>query len=118
MVATSAGSICLCVRPPRQPSGCAARRAPPLGKRACHTSVLLNAPPPTRNAPRSQAAAVLMGAVALATGTAAADSPEPWQWMFQDTANSTAQAMVDLHHDIMFFVITIAVAVLYLIGQV
>lgn len=65
-----------------------------------------------------KAAAVLMGGLALATGTASADSPQPWQWMFQDTANSTAQAMVDLHHDIMFFVITIAFTVLYLIGQI
>ncbi len=65
-----------------------------------------------------QAAAVLMGAMALATTTANADSPEPWQWLFQDSATSTAQAMQDLHHDIMFFLITISVVVLYLIGSV
>lgn len=36
----------------------------------------------------------------------------------QDTATSTAQAMVDLHHDIMFLLITISVLVLYLLFQV
>lgn len=30
-----------------------------------------------------QAAAVLVGAVLLTTGTASADSPEPWMWLFQ-----------------------------------
>ncbi len=48
---------------------------------------------------------------------ALADAPMPWQWGFQDSASSTAQAVMDLHHDIMFFLITITVLVLYLVFQ-
>lgn len=66
----------------------------------------------------TKAAAVVIGGLMLAATTASADSPEPWQWMFQDTASSTAQAMIDLHHDIMFFVITISIIVLYMLGQI
>jgi hypothetical protein len=33
-------------------------------------------------------------------------------------AAADVQAMVDLHHDIMFFVITICTVVLYMLGQV
>lgn len=63
----------------------------------------------------AKAAAVVIGGLMLAAGTASADAPEPWQWLFQDSATSTAQAMQDLHHDIMFFVISISVLVLYMI---
>lgn len=66
----------------------------------------------------AKAAAVVIGGLMLAAGTASADSPEPWQWLFQDSATSTAQAMQDLHHDIMFFVISISVLVLYMIGAI
>lgn len=66
-----------------------------------------------------QVAAALVGAVALALGSgAAADAPIPWQWNFQDSATSTAQAMQDLHHDVMFFVLTIGFFVLYMTGMV
>uniref|UniRef100_A0A7S3R0X4 Cytochrome c oxidase polypeptide II n=1 Tax=Dunaliella tertiolecta TaxID=3047 RepID=A0A7S3R0X4_DUNTE len=65
----------------------------------------------------AQAAAVVAGACMLASGVASADSPEPWQWLFQDSATSTAQAMFDLHHDIMFFLITITIMVIYLLTQ-
>ncbi|GAX83289.1 hypothetical protein CEUSTIGMA_g10715.t1 [Chlamydomonas eustigma] len=64
------------------------------------------------------AAAAVVGAVALAVAPpAAADAPAPWQFGFQDSASSTAQAAHDLHHDVMFFVITISVLVLYLTFQ-
>lgn len=64
------------------------------------------------------AAAALAGAVALAlVPGAAADAPMPWQWNFQDTATSTGQAMQDLHHDVMFFVLTVGTLVLYLTFQ-
>lgn len=66
----------------------------------------------------AKAAAVLVGGLMLASGTASADAPEPYQWWFQDSATSTAQAMMDLHHDIMFFVISISVLVLYLLAQI
>jgi len=65
------------------------------------------------------AAATLVGAAALAVAPpAAADAPAPWQFGFQDSATSTAQAIHDLHHDIMFFVITVTVLVLYLTFQI
>lgn len=62
--------------------------------------------------------AVVAGALALAASPAMADSPEAWQWGFQDTASSTAQAMVDLHHDIMFFITSIAFLTIYMFLQV
>ncbi len=48
-------------------------------------------------------------------------SPPPFSGLLllaQDTATSTAQAMVDLHHDLMFMVISISFLVLYLLFQV
>lgn len=66
----------------------------------------------------AKAAAALLAAVALVLSPPAlADAPMPWQWGFQDSASSTAQAVMDLHHDIMFFLITITVLVLYLVFQ-
>jgi len=66
----------------------------------------------------AKAVAALAAAVAMALAPpAAADAPTAWQWGFQDTATSQAQAQVDLHHDIMFFVITITVLVIYLMVQ-
>lgn len=53
-------------------------------------------------------AALLAAAVVAVATPALADAPEPWQWGFQDSATSTMQAIVDLHHDITFFLITIA----------
>jgi len=37
---------------------------------------------------------MVLGACALATGVVSADSPEPYQWLFQDSATSTAQVCV------------------------
>ncbi|KAL6752690.1 cytochrome C oxidase subunit II, transmembrane domain-containing protein [Haematococcus lacustris] len=65
-----------------------------------------------------QGVTILVGAMALAATTAAADAPEAWQWLFQDMATSTGQAAVDLHHDIMFFLITVIVLVFYLLAQI
>lgn len=64
-----------------------------------------------------KAAAIVAAGVALATTTALADSPEHLGWMFQDSATSTMQAMVDLHHDIMFFLITIGATTYYMLYQ-
>ncbi|PNW84680.1 hypothetical protein CHLRE_03g154350v5 [Chlamydomonas reinhardtii] len=65
-----------------------------------------------------KAAAALAAALGLTTTTAAADSPQPWQLLFQDTATSTAQAMIDLHHDIFFFLITVVTLVFYMMFQI
>lgn len=45
---------------------------------------------------------------------AAADAPTPWQMGFQDPATAAMEGIVDLHHDICFFLITILVLVLWL----
>nr|YP_009054639.1 cytochrome c oxidase subunit 2a [Chromochloris zofingiensis]AIK29127.1 cytochrome c oxidase subunit 2a [Chromochloris zofingiensis] len=36
-----------------------------------------------------------------------ADAPHPWQCGFQDPATAAMEGLVDLHHDIMFFLIRI-----------
>nr|YP_009054626.1 cytochrome c oxidase subunit 2a [Chlorotetraedron incus]AIK29114.1 cytochrome c oxidase subunit 2a [Chlorotetraedron incus] len=43
-----------------------------------------------------------------------ADAPTPWQMLFQDPATAAMEGIVDLHHDICFFLITILVLVLWL----
>ncbi|EFJ48734.1 hypothetical protein VOLCADRAFT_74497 [Volvox carteri f. nagariensis] len=63
-------------------------------------------------------AAAMVAAMGLTATTAAADSPDYWQLGFQDTATSTAQAMVDLHHDITFFLITTITLVFYMMFQI
>ena len=43
------------------------------------------------------------------------DAAEPWQMGFQDPATPIMQGLIDLHHDIMFFVIFIATFVFWMI---
>jgi cytochrome c oxidase subunit 2 len=43
-----------------------------------------------------------------------ADAPTPWQIGFQDPATAAIEGIVDLHHDIAFFLIMILVLVLWL----
>jgi cytochrome c oxidase subunit 3 len=45
----------------------------------------------------------------------AADAAVPWQYGFQDPASPNMAGIVDLHHDIMFFLTAIVVAVLILL---
>lgn len=66
----------------------------------------------------AKAAAVVAGAVTMAVCTANADAPYAWQWLFQDMATSTGQAMADLHHDIMFFLISIITVVYYMLYNI
>mmetsp|Transcript_17396 Transcript_17396/g.29840 ORF Transcript_17396/g.29840 Transcript_17396/m.29840 type:complete len:280 (-) Transcript_17396:160-999(-) len=73
---------------------------------------------PSMLARLAKAAAVVAGALLVTAGTASADAPQEWQYLFQDMATSTGQAMVDLHHDIMFLVISISVLVIYLLFQI
>lgn len=47
-------------------------------------------------------------------GVAFADAPEPWQMGFQDPATPVMQGIIDLHHDICFFMIVILVFVLWM----
>nr|YP_010500129.1 cytochrome c oxidase subunit 2a [Gormaniella terricola]UWV18306.1 cytochrome c oxidase subunit 2a [Gormaniella terricola] len=43
-----------------------------------------------------------------------ADAPQPWQLSFQDPATANMQGMIDLHHDIFFFMITIFTIVVWM----
>lgn len=44
-----------------------------------------------------------------------ADAPESWQIGFQDPATPVMQGIIDLHHDIMFFMLVILVFVLWML---
>lgn len=43
------------------------------------------------------------------------DAAEPWQLSFQDAATPMMQGIIDLHHDIMFFLIIIIIFVLWML---
>lgn len=43
-----------------------------------------------------------------------ADAPEAWQILFQDPATPVMQGIIDLHHDIVFFMIVVLVFVLWM----
>ncbi len=46
---------------------------------------------------------------------ASCDAAEPWQLGFQDAATPVMQGIIDLHHDIFFFLILILVFVLWML---
>ena len=46
-----------------------------------------------------------------------ADAPEAWQLGFQDPATPVMQGIIDLHHDIFFFMIVVAVFVLWMLAR-
>jgi len=50
--------------------------------------------------------------------TSQADAPSAWQMGFQDPATAAMEGIVDLHHDICFFLVTILVLVLWLGGRI
>lgn len=45
------------------------------------------------------------------------DAPEPWQIGFQDPATPVMQGLIDLHHDIFFFLIVILVFVFWMLTR-
>jgi len=47
----------------------------------------------------------LISTLLLLPVTLRMDAPEPWQMGFQDPATPIAQGLVDLHHDLMFFLL-------------
>ena len=49
------------------------------------------------------------------TFTAKCDAPESWQLGFQDPATPLMQGIIDLHHDIMFFVVVITIFVSWML---
>lgn len=46
-----------------------------------------------------------------------ADAAKPWQFGFQDSATSLMEGIVDLHHDIMFYLIWVIVLVTYVMFE-
>lgn len=49
--------------------------------------------------------------------TVLTDAPEAWQLGFQDPASPVMQGIIDLHHDIVFFMIVILVFVLWMLTR-
>ena len=49
--------------------------------------------------------------------TAFLDAPEAWGINFQDPASPIAQGIQDLHHDIMFFLVVIAIFTFWMLGR-
>jgi cytochrome c oxidase subunit 2 len=46
------------------------------------------------------------------------DAPEKWQMNFQDPASPVMEKIIDLHHDIQFFLIIIVIAVLWMLIRI
>jgi cytochrome c oxidase subunit 1 len=46
------------------------------------------------------------------------DAPESWQMLFQDPATPIMEKIIDLHHDILFFLIIIVVFVLWVLVRI
>lgn len=92
---------------------------------SCLTLIALHDPPRAHRPPslpptlpHHQVAAAVAAALGLTATPAMADAPMEWQMLPQDSASSTAQAQMDLHHDIMFFVIAILTSVFYMFFHV
>ena len=45
------------------------------------------------------------------------DAPEAWQMGFQDPATPVMQGIIDLHHDISFFLLIILVFVIWMLAR-
>ena len=58
-----------------------------------------------------------LGMGCLGVQGAAMDAPEPWQTGFQDPASAVMQGIINLHHDLMFFLTFVAVFVTFMLGQ-
>ena len=43
------------------------------------------------------------------------DFSEPWQISFQDPATPVMEGIINFHHDLMFFLIIVVIAVLYIV---
>jgi len=46
------------------------------------------------------------------------DAPESWQMLFQDPATPIMEKIIDLHHDILFFLIIVVVFVLWILVRI
>lgn len=45
------------------------------------------------------------------------DAAEPWQLGFQDPASPMMQGIIDMHHDIMFFIVGVVIFVSWMMGR-
>lgn len=61
---------------------------------------------------------LLVGILTFTAVGAFADAPTPWQMGFQDPATPGMLGIVDLHHDISFFLATVLVLVLWVGGRI
>jgi cytochrome c oxidase subunit 1 len=46
------------------------------------------------------------------------DFAEPWQLTFQDSASPIMEGIIDLHHDIMFFLVLIIIFILWMLARI
>nr|AKJ25579.1 cytochrome c oxidase subunit 2 [Geranium nodosum] len=60
---------------------------------------------------------VIVLALQLIPTIALCDAAEPWQLGFQDAATPMMQGIIDLHHDIFFFLILISVFVIWILAR-
>ena len=61
---------------------------------------------------------LLLGQMVYLTNTAYADAPVPWQIGFQDPATPVMEAIIDLHHQIFFFLIMIGTFVGWMLFRI
>jgi heme/copper-type cytochrome/quinol oxidase subunit 2 len=67
---------------------------------------------------RKAAAQKGVSSIKAAAGLLIFDAPVPWQMNFQTPATEIMEKIVDLHHDIMFFLIVIVVFVSWMMGRI
>jgi cytochrome c oxidase subunit 2 len=48
----------------------------------------------------------------------AKDAPLPWQLSFQDPATPSMEGVIDLHHEIMFYIVVIIIFVLWMLVRI
>jgi len=59
-----------------------------------------------------------VGFLSISSSLMEFDAPEKWQMNFQDPATPVMEKIIDLHHDIQFFLIIIVIAVLWMLLRI
>lgn len=65
---------------------------------------------------KKSVAYVIIGSLLLME-TVLCDAPSPWQMLFQDPASPLMEGIINLHHDIMFFLFVIAGVVFWMLAR-
>jgi len=60
---------------------------------------------------------LILTLLVFSTSFALNDSPEPWQFGFQDPATPIMEGIINFHNHIMFFLTVIGIAVMWLLGR-